>query len=47
MAMCLEKLGEFHRCRQLVQEVVRIDDLLRHPNTEVDKVYLESLQGRP
>lgn len=47
MAMCLEKLGDFARCRKLLKEVVKIDQILQHPRAGFDKAYLERMKSRP
>jgi tetratricopeptide (TPR) repeat protein len=47
MAMCLEKAGDFSRCRELLREIVGIDAVIQHPNEAMDRAYLAHLDDRP
>ncbi len=47
LAVCLEREGLYSQCRGHLREVVRIDEIMNHPNTEVDKAYLAQLEDRP
>jgi len=47
LAMCLEKLGDFHGCRAQLQEVVKLDGILAHPQAELDRAYLAQMERHP
>ncbi|MGQ9857326.1 MAG: tetratricopeptide repeat protein [Thermodesulfobacteriota bacterium] len=47
IAMCLEKLGDFEGCRAQLREVVHLDQVLGHPQAELDRAYLAQMEGRP
>jgi tetratricopeptide (TPR) repeat protein len=46
MIRCYEKRGDFMLCAQLFEEVIRIDQIMGHPDLEADRAYLERLMAR-
>ena len=43
---CHEKHGDFMTCAELFEEVIRIDQIMGHPDLEADRAYLERLMAR-
>lgn len=46
MIRCHEKRGDFMICAELFEEVIRIDQIMGHPDLETDRAYLERLMAR-
>lgn len=46
MIRCHEKRGDFMNCAELFEQVIRIDQIMGHPDLETDRAYHERLMAR-
>ncbi|OIP91840.1 MAG: hypothetical protein AUK24_02400 [Syntrophaceae bacterium CG2_30_49_12] len=44
MAHCYEKLGNYGQCEKILNEVIKIDEVISHPDLATDHAYLERLK---
>ena len=41
MARCYEKLGNYGQCEKILAEVIKIDEVISHPDLATDQAYIE------
>jgi len=46
IVLCYEKLGDYLQCERILGEVIKIDEVMGHPNLASDRAYLERLKAK-